>query len=176
ADRVRTRPSTPMLKLADRSDNRDQALSRIHPATERSETERILAAVRRQLSVVIAGCILGLLLGVGYVMTAVPQFTATAVLLLDNRRVRAGQDIYDSMPLGFDAAASAVDSQVEVLKADSVALTVVDKLQLTKDPEFFSSRPGLISSLMAELWELIGLPAKHSDTPPDEEVVKRGLA
>ena len=141
-----------MLKLADRSDDRDQVLSRTHPATEKSETERILAAVRRQLSVVIAGCILGLLLGVGYVVTAVPQFTATAVILLDNRRVRAGQDVYDIAPLGIDAAASAVDSQVEVLKSDSVALTVVDKLQLAKDPEFTSSRPGLISSLIAEFW------------------------
>jgi polysaccharide biosynthesis transport protein len=167
-----------MLKLADRGDDNDPTLplSGRNPAHQASETERILASVRRQLSVVIAGCILGVLLGVGYVMTAVPQFTATAVLLLDNRRVRAGQDIYDSMPLGFEAAASAVDSQVEVLKSDSVALTVVDKLQLTKDPEFFSSRPALISSLIAELWDLIGLPAKYSDTPPDDEVIRRNLA
>ena len=76
-----------MLKLADRGDDRDQALSRIHTPAEKGEAERILAAVRRQLSVVIAGCILGLLLGVGYVVTAVPQFTATAVILLDNRRI-----------------------------------------------------------------------------------------
>ena len=146
-----------MLKLADRSDDRDQALSRTHPATEKGETERILAAVRRQLSIVIAGSILGLLLGVGYVVTAVPQFTATAVILLDNRRVRAGQDLYDIAPLGIDASASAVDSQVEVLKSDSVALTVVDKLQLTKDAEFAAPRPGLISSLVAEFQHLIGL-------------------
>lgn len=165
-----------MLKLADRSDDRDPALSRIHPPTEKSETERILAAVRRQLSVVIAGSILGLLLGVGYVVTAVPLFSATAVILLDNRRVRAGQDLYDVSPLGLDAAASAVDSQVEVLKSDSVALTVVDKLQLTKDPEFASSRPGLISSLIAEFWGLIGLPASQDLAPPDEEVVRRGIA
>jgi polysaccharide biosynthesis transport protein len=131
-----------MLKLADRSDERALELSRVHAPIEKSETERIVAAVRRQLSVVIAGSILGLLLGVGYVVTAVPQFTATAVILLDNRRVRAGQDIYDISPLGLDSAASAVDSQVEVLRSDSVALTVVDKLQLTKDPEFVSQRPG----------------------------------
>jgi len=165
-----------MLKLADRGDDRDQALSRIHPATEKGETERILAAVRRQLSIVIAGSILGLLLGVGYVVTAVPQFTATAVILLDNRRVRAGQDLYDIAPLGIDASASAVDSQVEVLKSDSVALTVVDKLQLTKDAEFGAPRPGLISSLVAEFQHLIGLSATEDLDPPDEEVVRRGIA
>jgi succinoglycan biosynthesis transport protein ExoP len=165
-----------MLKLADRGDDRDQALSRIHTPAEKGETERILAAVRRQLSVVIAGCILGLLLGVGYVVTAVPQFTATAVILLDNRRVRAGQDLYDISPLGLDAAASAVDSQVEVLKSDSVALTVVDKLQLTKDPEFAAPRPGLISSLIGEFKGLIGLSPSDDLAPPDEELVRRGIA
>src|SRR5262245_51868147 len=165
-----------MLKLADRRDESDPELSRIYTPIEKSETERIFAAVRRQLSVVIAGCILGLLLGVGYVVTAVPQFTATAVILLDNRRVRAGQDIYDISPLGLDAAASAVDSQVEVLKSDSVALTVADKLQLTKDPEFVSSRPGLISSLMTEFWGLFGLSGNRDIAPPDDEVVRRGIA
>ena len=162
-----------MLKLADPSDERDEVSvpSQQRYAFEESETERLMAALRRQLPVIVAGCILGLVLGVGYVITAVPKFAATAVILLDNRRVRAGQDLYNSMPLGLDATASMVDSQVEVLKSDSVALTVVDKLQLTKDPELSVPHPSWASVLFSGIWELAGLPADRvAALPPDPEI------
>ena len=168
-----------MLKLADPSDDGDEVSvpSQQRLSFEETETERLVAAVRRQLPVIVAGCIFGLVLGVGYIITAVPKFAATAVILLDNRRVRAGQDLYDSMPLGIDATASMVDSQVEVLKSDSVALTVVDKLQLTKDPEFSAPHPGWASALFAAVWELAGLPADRAAAQqPDPEVLRHNLA
>src|SRR5262245_53268463 len=131
-----------MLKLAEQNaverSGKDIAL-----APSKGEAVRLVAAIRRQASMVVFGCVLGLVFGTGYILTAVPQFTGTAVLLLDNRRVRAVQDAYDTAPVTLDATASAVDSQIEVLKSDSVALTVVDKLQLLRNPEFTRPRSGL---------------------------------
>ena len=61
-----------------------------------------MAAARRQVRVVIIGSILGLALGIGYLATAVPQFTAAALVMLDNRRVRAVQESYDvAIALGW---------------------------------------------------------------------------
>ena len=51
-------------------------------------------------------------------------------------------------PLGIDAPlnSTAVDSQVEILKSENVALSVIKDLHLTEEPEFTSS-DGLLSTL-----------------------------
>jgi succinoglycan biosynthesis transport protein ExoP len=142
------------------------------------ELERLIAAAWRQSRIISAGCVFGFVLGIAYIVTAVPQYTATTHLLLDNRRVRAVQDSYDVM-LGIDGAGSAVESQVEVLKSDRVALTVVDKLQLAKDREFRTVHPSLLSIIMSELWRAIGLEGNSGDEVRqlvDEEAERRQLA
>jgi succinoglycan biosynthesis transport protein ExoP len=137
-----------MLKAADRHDES-------HPFgagkglghTEFSELDRLLAAARRQMRVILAACVLAAAMGVGYVVSAAPEFTANTALLIDNRRVRAVQDSYDITQ--GDVMGSAIDSQVELLKSDRIIFAVIDKLQLIRDPEFSQPRPGLISQLFA---------------------------
>jgi succinoglycan biosynthesis transport protein ExoP len=143
---------------------------------DKRDMERRLAAMRRQLRLVITICILSVILGVGYVLTAVPYYTATAVLLLDNRRVRAVQDVYDVTPLGMETLASAVDSQVEVLKSDSVVFTVIDRLQLLKDPEFTQPATSLESLIFSEIGKLAGLAAGEAEQPVDPELARRRAA
>jgi succinoglycan biosynthesis transport protein ExoP len=112
------------------------------------EIEIYLAAARRQLSVLIICSILGLMLGVAYLATAVPQYTASTTLLLDNKRLRGVEDAYDTLGPALDAGASFVESQVEVLKSDKVALYVVDKLQLTRKTD---SEPPLQPSVLKRI-------------------------
>ena len=137
-----------------------------YPLPERSEVERLLAAARRQISIIVIGCVIGLIMGVGYLATAVPLYTATTLVLLDHKRLRAVQESYgDVMSFGVEGA-SPVDSQVEVLRSDSVVHTVVDRLQLVKDKEFRARRPSVISLAASELRRLVGL------GPPDGEGVQ----
>jgi polysaccharide biosynthesis transport protein len=140
-----------MLERVDRHDETFRPRAGGGDATreELSELERLVAAARRQMRVVIASCVISVLLGVGYLVTAAPQFTASTALLIDHRKVRAVQDSYD-VALG-DMMGSAVDSQVELLRSDRIALTVVDKLQLQRDPEFTQSSAGILSRLRSVL-------------------------
>jgi polysaccharide biosynthesis transport protein len=133
---------------------------------ERSELDRLLAAARRQVNIIVIGAILGLILGVGYLTTAVPQYTASALVLLDNKRLRAVQESYgDVMSFGAEGA-SAVDSQVEVLRSDSVVHSVVDRLRLVKDKEFRASRPSLFALAVADVRSRVGF------APPAVEEVR----
>jgi len=61
-----------MQEVVDRHGSRAPALTphASYPLPERSEVERLLAAARRQISVIAVGCIIGLILGVGYLATA----------------------------------------------------------------------------------------------------------
>ncbi|MBX9589748.1 MAG: AAA family ATPase [Hyphomonadaceae bacterium] len=159
-----------MLKPAERHDDSFKPFPAADAShhEEFSELDRLLGAARRQMRVVIAACLLSIVAGVAYIVTAAPQFTASSVVLIDHRRVRAVQDAYDVTAQGMDMAGSAVDSQVELLKSDKIAFAVIDKLQLNRDPEFAQDHPGLISRLLSRLFS-------RSHLPPvsDEEAGER---
>ncbi len=74
---------------------------------------------------------LGLLAGAAYSASAVPLFTATANLLVDDRAIRAVQD-FALTSTSMLPGEAAIESQVEVLKSEQVRLSVVDKLGLGK--------------------------------------------
>lgn len=84
-------------------------------------------------------------LAVLYLMVAVPKFTASTSLLLDTPKVAAVADSYDhGNTIGFETGG--IDSQVEVLKSERIALGVIRKLDLKNDPYF--NRTSWFSSLV----------------------------
>jgi polysaccharide biosynthesis transport protein len=108
---------------------------------------RGLGIVRRQIFVVLASAILGLALGGIYALQAPPKYTATVTLLADTRKIELVQQptVYDEAPI---QSAGAMETQVELLRSDEVALRVIKKLNLSDDPRFVGSlRSGLRSLL-----------------------------
>jgi len=104
----------------------------------------ILAAVRRQSRVIIGGTLIGIVLGVVYVATSVPLYTATTSIVIDRRQVRAVQDVSAVTDLGIDAPIVA-DSQVEVMKSETIALAVVNKLDLVNNATFQAPQGWLLT-------------------------------
>src|SRR5215471_8789362 len=98
-----------------------------------ADIDWLLRAARRQTGVFILCIILGVLSGILYLRTRVPEYTATSVVMVDNRRMRGVQDAYEVLVQGGDSAGSFIDTQAEILKSDPVILTVIDKLQLLQD-------------------------------------------
>ena len=93
--------------------------------------------IRRQFSIILFVTLLAATLGVIYLMTARPSFTAQAQLMIDTRKVQIfqQQSILGDIPI--DTAQ--VESQVEVLKSENIASAVIKNLHLTEDPEFIGS-------------------------------------
>jgi len=101
--------------------------------------------VRRQFAVILLATLLVGALGLIYVATTRPSFTAQAQLLIDARKVQVFQQpsIVGDTPI--DTAQ--VESQVEILKSENVASAVIKNLHLTEDPEFVGSGGGLLGAL-----------------------------
>ena len=95
--------------------------------------DQILAAARRQVRVVVLLAGMGLLVGAVYAVTVEPEYTATADLIIDSQKDK-NQVSASIAELTFDT--SAIDSQVEVLKSEKIALAVIAALHLDSDPEF----------------------------------------
>lgn len=91
-----------------------------------------------------AACVV--LLGLIYAFTAQPNFTASASIMIDTRKnqLMQSQQVIGDQQLD----ASGIESQVEILKSESVALSVIRDLKLVDDPEL-KSRGSLVGALLS---------------------------
>jgi uncharacterized protein involved in exopolysaccharide biosynthesis len=72
-----------------------------------------------------------------YLITAAPKFTASAELIIKTTA-------WDSA-----AVSTIVESQIEIIKSESIASAVIEKLGLAEDPEFATGQgSGMISRLL----------------------------
>jgi polysaccharide biosynthesis transport protein len=107
-----------------------------------------LGIVRRQIAVVLLFAILGAAIGLGVFVRAVPTYTAMAKLLVDTHKIDVLQQsaISSEMPIG---SMGAMESQIELLRSDEVALSVIKKLSLAEDPRFVGDgKPGILRRLL----------------------------
>jgi succinoglycan biosynthesis transport protein ExoP len=110
--------------------------------------DQLVAAARRQARVVAAAAAIAVLLGLAYTVTAVPKYTATTDILIDSQKDQNALSA-SIAELTFDTGA--IDSQVEVMKSEKIALSVISTMHLTHDPEFMGARGTLIGQALGFL-------------------------
>jgi len=116
------------------------------------DIERLLGAVKRQYKVIVFACVVGVILGFVYILTAQPLYTASTQILIDDQNAKAS-DLETSLEVGFDTAK--IDSQVVLLRSDRIALSVIEKLDLTNDVAFLTARGSVISKGISGLRSLL---------------------
>src|SRR5215469_14554770 len=121
--------------------------------------------LRRRFLLILAAVLAVVPIGEYLALKLVPAyFAATSTIIIDTRKYQIFQHttmVGDTM---IDAAA--VESQLEILKSENVALEVVRKLHLADDPEFGNPTPGILGSLL--------LPSREAASDYDRE--RRALA
>ena len=144
------------------------------PAEEPSTAEMFANAIgiaRRQIFIVLLFAILGMGLGAVAFLKATPTYTATATLLVDTRKIEILQQpaVSSEMPI---ESMGAMESQVELLKSDEVALSVIKKLRLWEDPRFIGlGKPGFVWSQLHDF-----LPVLFPEQPPPSDEQRMELA
>ena len=121
------------------------------------------AFVRRQFPVFLFVMLLSIVLATVYLFTTPPRYTGEAVLILDTNKLNFLQQ---QTPVGVDLPVDTalVDSQVEILRSENIALAVIKRLRLIDDPEFSDPKPGLLGAVLNLVWGLF-----ESDGPPQSE-------
>jgi polysaccharide biosynthesis transport protein len=142
-----------------------------HEPSAAETIARGLGIVRRQVFVVLAFAVLGAALGAFYVLKAPPKYTATVTLLADTRKIELVQQptVYDQATI---QSVGAMETQVELLRSDEVALRVIKKLHLSEDPRFVGShRQNVLQSLLHSV-----APGYFSELPALSEDERQSLA
>ena len=121
------------------------------PRGERDDDEielnfdKLFAMARRQFWVVVSAASIGLILGLVYVLTAVPLYTARTHVMIDNRSLRAIEDMAAMTAIGGDQ--TAIDSEVEVIRSEQIGVRVIERLGLDEDPRFMNPPSGNLFSV-----------------------------
>jgi succinoglycan biosynthesis transport protein ExoP len=121
------------------------------PAPRRLDLHDTYTFVKSNWRIIAAWTVVVVGLALGYAFTATPLYTATAELALDSRKVQA---VKEQVVGDKTLDSSQVESEVTVLRSESIALAVVKELKLTDDPEFVDDKPGLFSWLFGGSGEL----------------------
>jgi capsular exopolysaccharide synthesis family protein len=104
----------------------------------------VFRALRRRKALIAGIVALAICSAVIYLAITPPHYIASSMLLFEVRKIEPFQQP------GQNAAADSafVDSQVEVLKSENIAKSVVRDLDLLSDPEFAPPKGGLLASIL----------------------------
>ena len=103
----------------------------------------------------LGGCVLlitSVVLLVTFQLT--PRYTASAEVLIDPRDSNVAD--LDSVLSGLSSDASTIESQIQLIRSRSLALRVIEDLDLERDPEFNAAlrEPGALAGFISGLKEL----------------------
>lgn len=125
-------------KLANRSFGGYHTPSQEEPGL--TELFRLVAAfVRRQYLIILFVGLLATGAGLLYLHFAIPTYKAYAQIVTDSKK---GQFFQNQSVLAAASMDSAeIESQIQILKSESIASSVINDLHLTESPEFSGSGP-----------------------------------
>jgi succinoglycan biosynthesis transport protein ExoP len=101
---------------------------------------KVIGFIRRQFPIVLSVVPLTVGLAAVYLFTTPPLYSAQAVIMIDTGKVQ----LFQQSILGDNPVV--MDSQLEILKSENFALSIVKNLHLTQDPEFVGPNRGLIGT------------------------------
>ncbi|MCX8255141.1 MAG: GumC family protein, partial [Beijerinckiaceae bacterium] len=121
-----------------------------HPVDQREELDRldldeIKRFLKRRWKLIVATAVLCAVLAAVICLSLTPTYKATAQVLLDPRR----QHVFGSDQAGNDSSldSSVVDSQIPIILSTRLLAKVIDKEHLAEDPEFASTKQGLLDRI-----------------------------
>jgi polysaccharide biosynthesis transport protein len=136
----------------------------------------VLGLLRRNLLIIVCTTLIGIALGVAYVVYAPPLYSANAQIILDSRRLQ----VYQQQPVLTDPPMdiASVESQMQILQSKAIALLVVRNLKLANDPTFIEQSQGVMGWLFGLLPMRPSLTAPLSDADRSEmaaEAIQQNL-
>jgi len=147
--------------------DRDSDFESSSPAQDLSTYINI---VRRQFPTILLVIACTTALGLIYLFTATPKFTASARMVIDTRKTQLFQQQASFGDIAIDPAMT--ETQVEILKSENISLSVIKDLRLIEDPEFVGAGGGLIGAVFGLASSLFS-----TDEPASEfELTRRALA
>jgi succinoglycan biosynthesis transport protein ExoP len=127
----------------------------LEPASTAELYAAVEAFLRRQYPIIAIVVLAAIGMGAVFMFTTPARYTGTALMIIDSHKSQLFQQ---QSPMGVDMPVDSamVDSQVEILKAENIALSVIRDLRLYEDPEFVGPDSGLVATVVGLVGTLFG--------------------
>jgi succinoglycan biosynthesis transport protein ExoP len=119
----------------------------------------VIGFIRRQFPVVLLVAVMTIGLGFVYLFTTPPLYSAQAEMMIDTGRIQ----VLKQSILGDESNWQMIDTQIEILKSENLALKIIDNLHLTRDSEFIGPARGLIGIARNVISNLFVKPKSEPD-------------
>jgi polysaccharide biosynthesis transport protein len=110
-----------------------------------------LGFFHRQFPVIVFVLLLSLAAAALYLVTAASRYTGHAVLVIDSHNTQSLQTPSQRPVAELPTDSATVDTQIEILKSENIATSVIKDLHLNDDPEFFAPSPGFVGRIVGFL-------------------------
>ncbi|MBL8583260.1 MAG: succinoglycan biosynthesis protein exop [Rhizobiaceae bacterium] len=104
---------------------------------------KVISGIFNSKMIILGTTVAGALLGVAIALSTPKKYEAFAELLIDPRDLKLSDRDLTQTGLPSDATLAIIENQVRVLTSGTVLTKVVDKLNLTNDPEFNGNASGI---------------------------------
>lgn len=139
-------------------------------SSQAQDLSTYLNVIRRQFPTILLVITCATVLGLIYLFTATPKFTASARMVIDTRKTQLFQQQASFGDIAIDPAMT--ETQVEILKSENISLSVIKDLRLIDDSEFVGGGGGLIGAVLGLASGLFST----ADEPTSEfELTRRAL-
>src|SRR5580692_1993049 len=118
--------------------------------------------IRRQFPIIVVAVLLSIGLGIVYLLTTPPMFTAEASMIIDTRGAQFSTKQQQPEYSATDTTGM-VESQVELIQSENVSLEVIKRFHLANDPEFSGKRVGLFGGLIDSVSNMFSHDVPKSD-------------
>jgi succinoglycan biosynthesis transport protein ExoP len=145
----------------------DYGMADLESASPGALIERVIGVVRRQFAAIAFVSALTIALGVLYLFVTPPTFTAEATIFIDRGKAQfiQQQELFADAPI--DSAA--IESEIQILRSDNIARSVIKNLHLIESPEF--GTPSRIAKLLGSIAHLF-----HPSQQTSEDDATQGAA
>lgn len=109
----------------------------------------LVAAFRRQFWVLSGASVAGILLGLVYLLQAIPTYTSSVSILIDARKV--GMTAATPLEGSLTFEAGAIDSQLQILMSDKLAGAVAARLGLQNNQAFLEPEDTFLAERVADV-------------------------
>lgn len=104
----------------------------------------LIGSLRRQMWVLAAAAAIGAILGLAYIFQATPIYSSSARILIDAKNVGMAATTALEGSLAFETGA--VDSQLQIMQSDKLAISVAQRLGLQNNISFLSPPPSMLGA------------------------------
>jgi succinoglycan biosynthesis transport protein ExoP len=129
--------------------------------------------IGRQYPLIAFVFLLMLALAAVYVFTSPARYTGHAVIVIDTHKNQLFQQQSPFTEAPIDS--TMVDTQIEILKSENIATSVIKDLNLTEDPEFASPYAGFIGTIVNFGTGLFSLGTAGGGPSPESGLMRNAL-